>query len=70
MTLKSFLAGFVRDPISKDGSSTRLGGLLCIACGCALAFRHSSDGATTIGTLIVGGGVALLLRKRAEGGDV
>lgn len=65
-----YLAGFLRDPVTHDGSSTRLAGLLCVITGCVIAYHHYTDGATVVGILITSGGIAFLLRKKADGGDV
>lgn len=61
----SFLIGLIRDPVSKDLSSARVCGVLCVVCGCIVALTHPTDGAAVVGALIAGGGVALLTRTQA-----
>lgn len=64
-----WLVGALTDPISKDASSARIAGLLCVSTACFVAVygvvtNVEHDGVVT--ALAVGAGAALLLRKRAE----
>lgn len=59
----SYLAGFLRDPHTKDGSATRLAGLACIALA-GVALVKGCD-AAVIATLVTGGAVTFLARTKS-----
>lgn len=60
-----FILGAVRDPVSRDLSSTRLAGLTCVGSGLVFAFLHPSESAS-IAALLGGGGFAFLNRAKSE----
>lgn len=69
MSVRDFLAGFIRDPNTHDGSSTRLAGLLCTVTGCAVAVIGvwiKYDGASAVVVAVLGGGAATFF-ARAKG---
>ena len=68
----AFLLGAVRDPVTKDLSSTRLAGLLCVVGGVFVAVWgavvKNEQAATVIGLCATAGG-AFLLRSRPPTGE-
>lgn len=66
MTAGAFLLGFLRDPVTQDGSSTRLAGLMLSFTACFVAAvgvwtRYSV--AAEVAALVAGGAVPFLTRR-------
>lgn len=64
MSALDFVLGAVRDPNSRDLSSTRVSALALVVAGIAFAFAHPSE-ANTVTALLGGGALAFFSRAKA-----
>jgi len=65
-SIGDFLLGFIRDPITKDGSSARVAGLACVISGIVYTFTATPVNPYIVTALIGGGAVPFLTRTRGD----
>lgn len=65
MSTLAFLLGAVRDPHSRDLSSTRLSALALVVAGIAFAFKNPSE-SNTVTALLGGGALTFFARTKAS----
>lgn len=64
--IADFVVGVIRDPITKDGSSSRIAGLACVASGIIYVFTAQSVNPAVVSALIGFGAVPFLVRSRGR----